>query len=139
MASGRILHECTSSRQARTAANPLFVANYFDRQLRKDLKECVRHTVCFGRNVNNVMQRMLLYRLYHNHYKAYRHRRPTERHESWAGIDGAWVDERLARLYRWRPFLSRTEPIETDRQVWLRKLVTPLGKDREYLPKFALA
>ena len=134
-----IAHECTLSTEARTAANPLFVVNYFDRQLRKDLKECVRHTVCFGRNVNNVMQRMLLYRLYHNHYKAYRHRRKNERHESRAGIDEAWIEGQLARLYEWRPFFSRTPPIETDRLVWLRQLDTPLGKEHEYLPKFALA
>lgn len=134
-----ITHECTLSSEARTAENPLFVANYFDRQLRKDLKECVRRTLCFGRNVSNVMQRMLLYRLYHNHYKAYRHRRQDERHESRAGIDAEWIERQLARLYEWRPFLSRTPPIETDRLVWLRQLVTPLGKEHEYLPKFALA
>ncbi|TVQ96185.1 MAG: hypothetical protein EA403_16785 [Spirochaetaceae bacterium] len=138
-ASRMIRHERTLSTEARTAENPLFVVNYFDRQLRKDLKECVRHTVCFGRNVSNVMQRMLLYRLYHNHYKAYRHRRPHERHEIRAGVDGAWIDVELERLYERRPFLSRTPPIETDRLVWLRQLVTPLGRDREYLPKFALA
>ena len=139
VASGVITHECTLSTEARTAENPLFVVNYFDRQLRKDLKECVRHTVCFGRNVNNVMQRMLLYRLYHNHYKAYRHRRQTERHESRVGLDEGWIERQLARLYEWRPFLSRTPPLETDRQAWLRQIVTPLGKEHEYLPKFALA
>ena len=137
--SGLIVHECTLSTEARTMSNPLFVVNYLDRQLRKDLKECVRHTVCFGRNVSNVMQRMLLYRLYHNHYKAYRHHRPKERHEQRVGVEQAWIEGKLSRLYEWRPFLSRTPTIETDRLVWLRQLVTPLGKEHEYLPKFALA
>lgn len=136
---GRLLHELTHSREPRTGANPLFAANYLDRQLRKDLKECVRRTVCFGRNVANVMQRMLIYRMYHNHYKGWRHRQPRPTHGSVAGLDERWVQRRLSGVFEWREFLSRSAPGPEDLQVWLRRLPTPLKRGAEYLPKFALA
>ena len=135
---GWIEHERTLSTVARTRHNRLFAVNYLDRQLRKDLKECVRHTVCFARNVCNLMQRMLLYRLYHNHYKAYRHRIPDSTHAAMAGIDERWIEQRLSKLFDWRQFLSRSAITDGDRAVWLRQLVTPLKTTAEYLPAFAL-
>lgn len=135
---GWIAHQRTLSTVARTRHNRLFVVNYLDRQLRKDLKECVRHTVCFARNVCNLMQRLLLYRLYHNHFKAFRHRMPDHTHAAMAGIDERWVDHKLSRLFDWRQFMSRSVITETDRSVWLRQLTTPLKSAAEYLPAFAL-
>jgi transposase-like protein len=58
---GRFVHQTISSRAARTRDNPLFPVNYLDRELRKDLHEHVRQTVCFGRNVNRQMERLVLY------------------------------------------------------------------------------
>ena len=136
-AAGGLEHHTTHSRQARTQQNRLFAVNYLDRQFRKDLKECVRHTVCFARNVSNLMQRMLLYRMYHNHFKAFRHRNPEPTHAAVAGIDERWVDRRLSQLFAWRAFLSRSMVSTADRSVWLRELQTPLKRGGEYLPRFA--
>ncbi len=134
---GVIVHERTLSTEARTQHNQLFAVNYLDRQFRKDLKECVRRTVCFGRNVCNVMQRMVVYRMYHNHFKAFRHRNPEPTHGSAAGLDESWVSRRLSRLFAWREFPSRTIVTPSDRAAWMRELVTPLKTGVEYLPKFA--
>lgn len=132
-------HETILSTLPRTAGNRLFAVNYLDRQLRKDLKECVRHTVCFGRNVCNVMQRLLIYRMYHNHYKAFRHRDSVPTHAAVAGVDEPWIDRSLEGAFQWRAFLSRSALSDADQQVWLRRLVTPLKRKPEYLPNFALA
>ena len=53
-------HFRISSREPRTLSNHLFSANYLDRQIRKDLSDHVRETVCFARNVMNMMD-LLLY------------------------------------------------------------------------------
>ncbi|TVR53350.1 MAG: hypothetical protein EA426_17960 [Spirochaetaceae bacterium] len=132
-----IVHERTPSTEPRTRHNKLFAVNYLDRQFRKDLKECVRRTVCFGRNICNVMQRMVVYRMYHNHFKAFRHRNPGPTHGSMAALDERWVSLRLSRLFGWREFPSRTILNPSDRAVWMRELVTPLKSGAEYLPKFA--
>ncbi len=63
---GKLLHKRTSSRAARTAKNPLFVVNYVDRQMRKNMAEHVRETVRQGREVNCQMERMALFMVAHN-------------------------------------------------------------------------
>jgi hypothetical protein len=82
-----IHHIRISSHKPRSVVNPLFAANYMDRQIRKDQANHVRETVCFARNVNNVMSRLFVYFTYHNYLKAYRERESAKRsHAEVAGI-----------------------------------------------------
>ena len=139
---GGICHRTISSRRERTYANPLFAVNYLDRQIRKDLKEHVRETVCFSRNVCNSMERLVLYSLYHNYLKAYRAKlRKGEyvSHAEKAGIDGDLVRKGLKTLFTRRRFLSHTPIRGFMRYLWKRQLFTPLKDKVEYVPKYALA
>ncbi len=46
--------------------------NYIDREIRKDNSDHVRETMQFAKNVNNMMERLAIYRFYHNFMKPYR-------------------------------------------------------------------
>ncbi|MBL8965986.1 MAG: hypothetical protein JNG85_03190, partial [Spirochaetaceae bacterium] len=134
---GRLVHKTVSSRAARTGKNPLFPVNYLDRELRKDLHEHVRETVCFGRNVNRQMERLTLYLFMHNYQK--RFRIPTDRrsHAEVAGYDPQQIEIELKALWLRRAFLSLTEMSPAMRDSWLGLRMTPLRKGKENLPKYA--
>jgi transposase-like protein len=133
----RLVHRRVSSRAARTRDNPLFPVNYLDRELRKDLHEHVRETVCFGRNVNNQMERLVLYQWWHNYRKSHRAREDHRSHAEVAGYDPGRIREGLLAIWKDRAWLSLTDLSETMRDSWLRTRVTPLKAGKDYLPRFA--
>ena len=136
---GRIRHRCISSRAARTRANPLFPVNYLDRELRKDLHEHVRETVCFGRNVNRQMERLTLYLWWHNYRKLHRARGDPRSHAEVAGYDPMRIKEGLGSIWKSRAWLSLTDLTESMRDTWLRARWSLQWHKREYLPRFARA
>jgi len=138
-AAGRIIHRTISSRAARTRANPLFPVNYLDREMRKDMHEHTRETVCFGRNVNRQMERLALYLWWHNYRKPHRIRGETRSHAEVAGYDMSRIDEGLRWIWERRAWLSLTDLPETMRDSWLRTRVSPLRQGPDYLPRFARA
>jgi hypothetical protein len=136
---GRLRHRTVSSRAARTTLNPLFPVNYLDREIRKDLHEHVRESVCFGRNVNRQMERLSLYLLYHNFLKRHRTRWGPLTNAVLAGYGAGQIAEELGRLWKDRALLSRTRLTVCKEATWLRSRVTPLGPEKDYLPKYAVA
>ena len=137
---GQIAHVRISSRLPRTVNNDLFSVNYFDREIRKDCANHVRETVCFARNVNNCMERLWVYFVYHNYRKQYRISARDERtHAEVAGIDGRDLRRHMRGYYTRRSFLSRTVVGGSMRRLWLRELYTPMREKAEYLPKYAAA
>jgi len=136
---GRILHRSISSGATRTIDNPLFAVNYLDRELRKDLHEHVRETVCFGRNVNRQMERLTFYLFWHNYRKPHRTRSEARSHAEIAGHDPEWVRKGLKSIWKQRAWLSLTDLTETMRDSWLRARPSPLRKGSDYLPRFAVA
>jgi hypothetical protein len=106
---GRLKHWTISSRAARTPQNPLFPVNYLDRELRKDLHEHVRESVCFGRNVNRQMERLSLYLLYHNYVKSHRTRWGPISNAVVAGYEAGQIADELGRLWKDRAMLSLTQ------------------------------
>ena len=136
---GFLQHMRTSSRKARTVHNPLFSANYLDRELRKQLKECVRETLCFGRNVNNAMERMVIYRGYHNYVKPFRQKAASLTHAEAAGIGRKAICREIKRWFSHRAFYSLQENnlLPNDRSLWFRSLETPLKRRKEYVPSYA--
>jgi transposase-like protein len=134
---GRIKHCRISSRVARTRANPLFAVNYLDRELRKDLHEHVRETVCFGRNVNRQMERLSLYLWWHNYIKPHRARDEQRSHAEVAGYDRKRIRKELKTIWKNRAWLSLTELTEAMRDSWLRERMTPFRSGPDYLPQFA--
>ena len=122
-----ITHYAISSKRARTRKNPLFPVNYFDREFRKDLHDCVRETVCFSRNLNRHMQRLAVYQLWHNYLKPYRvgtrDRRP---HAVVAGMNKWEAQKALVKCLSLRQLLSKNPVEPFERRVWTEKLLTPL-------------
>lgn len=136
---GRLTHQTVSSRAARSLDNPLFPVNYLDRELRKDLHEHVRESVCFGRNVNAQMERLTLYLFYHNYRKRHRTRGPKVSHAEVAGYDATEIRGGLRRLWERRAWYTHSGLTESGRETWLRLRVTPLKEKRDYLPKHVAA
>jgi hypothetical protein len=134
LAEARIVHKTISSRADRTRSNPLFSVNYLDREMRKDLHEHVRETVCFGRNVNAQMERLTLYLFYHNYLK--RHRTPDSAHSHArvAGYDEAEELKGLGSIWERREWYTHTELTECGEETWLRKRKTPLWDKPDYIP-----
>jgi transposase-like protein len=139
LAEGRIEHRTVSSRALRTCDNPLFPVNYLDREIRKDLHEHVRETVCFGRNVNAQMERLTLYLFYHNYLKLHRSAGPRLSHALVAGYDAEEIAKGLEGIWEARAWYSHTELSESGEETWLRLRTTPLWKGPDYLPRHAAA
>ena len=68
----RLSHLQISSHRARTTTNPLFAANYLDRQIRKNCGEHVRETVKQAREVNCSNERMAIFAVSHNFFTPHR-------------------------------------------------------------------
>lgn len=136
---GRLVHRTVSSRAARTRANPLFPVNYLDRELRKDLHEHVRESVCFGRNVNRQMERLSLYLFYHNYLKKHRTRWGPITHAAVAGYEAGQIADELEWIWEKRAMLSLTDLTEIGEESWMRGRRTPLRRESDYLPKYAVA
>lgn len=135
---GFLRHRVVSSRAARTRKNPLFPVNYLDRELRKDLHEHVRETVCFGRNVNRQMERLSVYLLWHNTMKRHRARegpRSNVDYASHGAIEGA---RGYRGIWQWRAWRTQTDLSDAMSETWERLRRTPLSERRDYLPGYAL-
>lgn len=131
----RFEHERVSSTLPRTRFNPLFSVNYLDRQLRKDMAEHVRETVCFGRNVSCALDRLVVYLVYHNMLKPYRESQGDMRsHAEVAGLSSGIVKGLCYGLYSRRAFYSKVRPEGTVRKIWQRRYLTPLKQRSEYRP-----
>lgn len=134
-------HLTIPSQLARTVLNLLFAVNYLDREIRKDCAEHVRETMKYARNVSNSLERLALYRFYHNYMKPYRIGEAEYEgisHAMKAGLDGKTIAKELKTFYTQRRFLYRTEGLSfSEALVWLRGVATPLKRYAEYLPAYA--
>ena len=136
----QILHVRISSKLPRTVRNQLFSVNYLDREIRKDCANHVRETVCFSRDVNNCMERLWVYFVYHNYRKRYRIGSEDERtHAEVAGIERTEVMRGLRGYYTRRSFLSLSKVTGSMRELWLRRLETPLKGAPAYVPNHLVA
>jgi len=135
-------HIRISSKKIRNKKNPLFSVNYIDREIRKDLAEHVRESTRFGRNVSDSMNRIVLYQYWHNTKKQFRINQGVNvdlTHLDIAGYNRTDWQREIMTIYEERRFFSHIDQIdESYKDIWFRKLKTPLKKAKEYLPKFAL-
>jgi len=140
MREGAFLHQSYSSKIARTVFNPLFSANYYDRELRKDLAAFHRESVCYTRNVSNGLARLVCHLVYHNYQKDFRVKWGVTRfpkHAVVAGVPQEAIDSGLERLFTERLFYTHYTVSAIWRKIWNREYRTPLKRRPEYLPKFA--
>ena len=136
---GRFEHRRISSRKARTINNPLFAVNYLDRLIRKDNANHVRETMQFSREVNNCMERMAIYRMYHNYRKPYRIKERRYRtHGEEAGISRELIGEEMATLFTRRRFFLKQTLGRSDLDVWRRLYVTPKREWSGKVPRYVL-
>ena len=136
-------HVRINSQLPRTVTNDLFAVNYMDREIRKDVAEYRRETVCFGRNVANGLERLCVYLFHHNFIKRYRIGVTGEKrtHAEVAGVSHDRVESIRRDVLKRRHFLTDREIEEGTffESVWMRRISTPLKKRDEYLPLYAAA
>jgi hypothetical protein len=137
---GVLRHLRISSRTPRNLTNPLFSVNYIDREIRKDMANHVRETVCFARNVTKALTRLTVYLLSHNYLKAYREKdrlRNPRCHAEVVGIPKARIQAEFRQVFTRRAFFQKSGMSGFLRDLWLKRLETPLKTGREYLPRYA--
>lgn len=142
MTGNLLIHRRTSSRAARTPRNPLFPVNYLDREIRKDLHNHVRKTVCHARNQNNMMQRLSVYLWHHNYRKPYRIIDRAEEvpvHAEVAGLTRSVITRLSRGMFSRRSFLSRSTVTGTFAAICRCRLRTPMKHTHDYCPRYALA
>jgi len=136
---GLFHHLTISSELKRTLHNPLFAVNYYDRELRKDNADHVRETVRFSRNVNNALERIAVYQLYHNFFKPYRVA-DTElknfTHAEMAGIPREWIQQSLEEIFTMRKFFSHVKLNWSQMLVWSRLTGNVDRFDGVYFPEY---
>ncbi|PKL06966.1 MAG: hypothetical protein CVV51_14855, partial [Spirochaetae bacterium HGW-Spirochaetae-7] len=135
----RLVHLTVHSTEPRTWYNPLFGANYMDRELRKDQAAHRRETVCFSRNVANMLNRFCVYMAWHNYAKPFRikaNRKARMTHAEAAGIPRQLVATGRSWMFRERAFVSRLSLDALDQKLWKRAFPTPLKTSAEYLPRY---
>jgi len=136
---GRFLFKTYSSKLARTFNNPLFSANYIDRELRKNNAHYVRESVQFARSVNNCLERLAVFQLSHNYFKPYRIEHPEKKyllHAERAGIPREKIREKLAALFEARRFYSHSRLTDSQDLVWRRGVGNVDRFDGGYLPRY---
>lgn len=126
-ASVDIDHRTVSSHLARSRDNPLFAVNYIDREIRKDLAEHHRESVCFARNAAASTARMWVYLVWHNIDKPYRiSPRSASTHAEVSGVARERVMRERGTLLRRRAFFSRCRRLShAQRRDWLQLQWTP--------------
>jgi hypothetical protein len=140
----RTVHATVSSKQPRTAQNPLFASNYLDREIRKDRADQRRETTCFARDGANGMSRLSVYAVYHNYEKRFLIKAPKgdrRTHAEAAGIEGKVIEGARRAFFGMRAFLSRLDLDAMDEALWKKEIYRPeRGKVvGGRLPRFAFA
>jgi hypothetical protein len=137
---GTFVHQRIDSHRPRTRSNPLFPVNYFDRELRKDLACHARETVQWSRDVNNAMDRMWLYGVWHNCFKPHRINGPDKRtHAERAGAPVGLLTELKQHFFSRRYFFSRLSLSDSQWLTWLRGRPTPGKTSVPAVPAYVVA
>jgi transposase-like protein len=121
LAGWTVRHERTSSREARTAGNPLFPVNRLDLLLRHNSANHKRETIAFSKRRQSVVERAALLLLWQNFMKPFSERRAGDTPAMRLGLRrtrlsvGEWLRQRLfphrVRLAEpWLRFYRREVP-----------------------------
>ena len=138
----KINHIQISSKRARTLTNPLFAVNYTDREIRKDCSDHARETCQSAKNVANAMDRLAIYRMYHNFIKPFRineRNNTLETHATMAGMGRKKIYTEMKTAFTQRRFLGKVLNMSgSDLKIWCRGISTPMNRFADHLPRFAL-
>ena len=137
----RIKHIQISSLLIRDKNNPLHPVNYHDRQIRKDIANHRRKTICHARNDRCMLTRMIMYMVSHNFFKPFeitsRRNQTAARHYDALGIDQRKLAYWKSVLFTKRFIQSRVKLPEYFKDIWFKRTATPLKEGRDYVPGFA--
>ena len=138
---GRFEHVQVNSKAARTKTNPLFAANYIDREIRKMSGDHVRETVKHARNASNLMMRLWVRMLYHNFMKPFRVADAELKkisHGEAAGLKKKEVEKALKTVFTKRRFLSHSYRAWFDVRSFVKGWQTQLQLKVDYVPNYSL-
>jgi hypothetical protein len=124
---GLARHDTTSSKQARTAMNPLFPVNLIDMLLRHRMKEHTRETIAFGRHAVHQMHRAWIFAYDHNYCQPRRVKagdRSVTRSAA-MGIGEAELQRVKREFFSRRIDLREITVADSMVQVWLGELDSP--------------
>ena len=116
-------HIRCSSKAPRTKSNPLFAANYTDRQFRKDLANHGRESVQFARCPASMMVRLTIYQIYHNFLMPRRSKK--QRKGNWQtraeklGISRTAFFSELQNCWGKRVFYHKSKLWTEEKKTWL--------------------
>jgi transposase-like protein len=131
-----IHHQCTSSREARTARNPLFPVNRFDLLLRHNSANHKRETIAFSKLNQGVIERAAWLLVWLNFTKPF-----SERHGGGTPAMRLELSERsipIRDILSRRLFASRVElPAEWARYYWGEVPTRRIPNARRHRLKFA--
>jgi len=133
-------HIKVSSKLVRDKNNPLFSVNYWDRELRKDLANFVRESTRYGRNIDDLMNRVEIYSVWHNYRKNYRVKKScedTRYHGEVAGIERDRIEDTFTGYYRDRHFFSHQVLSAEGIRTWFRMWENPFKSGNKYVPLYA--
>src|SRR5882672_4059580 len=136
LAGHRITHQRTSSREARTAGNPLFPVNRLDLLLRHNSANHKRETIAFSKRLQAVLERAAWLLAWQNWTKPF-----SERHGGGTPAMRRGLSERpvpIAEILRRRLFPSRVELPEPWREhYWGRVRTRRLAREQRHELKLA--
>lgn len=118
-----IEHKQYSSKAARIYTNPVFSADYTDRQFRKDLANHVRETVQFARCPAAMMVRLSIYQMYHNYLMPKRVKQ--QRMGNWQtrgeflGLSKQQFFDVLNEVWGKRVFFNKHDLWKEEKSTWL--------------------
>jgi len=137
----RIKHFQISSLLPRDKNNPLHPVNYHDRQIRKDIPNHRRKTICHARNDRCMLTRMIIYMVSHNFFKPLliksSRNQTAARHCDALGVDTMSLAYWKSVLFTKRFIQSRVNLPEYFKDIWFKRTATPLNEGRDYVPGFA--
>ena len=132
-------HHRTNSRIARTMKNPVFAANYMDREIRKGLSNHHRETVQWAKDMSEMFKRLIIFVVHHNVNMPYdvKNERTDDRvHWEIAGIPKRVLSHAWNRIFSMRRFVSHTELSTFWEKIWFSEVRTPLDLRGGYHPKY---
>jgi hypothetical protein len=137
-----IIHERLPDALPQDIKSPLFSANYYRRELRKDIACFRKDGTCMSRNVSAAMLRLANYLVWHNYVKPYRFKHADKAkivHAQKAGVDQKAMEKNLEHLFKIRSMISHQRLSLDLKKIWMREYLTPQKEKEEYIAHFSEA
>ena len=115
-------HAVTSSRQARTSANPLFAANLLDLLIRHGSANHKRETIAFSKRRQSAAARLAILQVWRNYMKSLSERRQDRTPAQRLGLLARRL--RIADILKTRLFPSRVRLPERLMRYYRREIET---------------